>query len=226
MRLAGAVLVALGALAWGSELEQARDRQDRAALKKTVEQLAAVAAKSPGDAAGHYRLALASSYLAEVAIEQRDKAEAAQAAERGIQAAERAVALDPRKAEHHRILGTLCGQIIPANVLRGLRYGRCAREQVDKAIELAPQSELGYLSRAVGNYYLPPAFGGGVEPALRDLRKALELNPRSAEAHLWMGIVLRKANRNAEARQALARSLELNPNRVWAKQQLDKTPAQ
>jgi hypothetical protein len=36
--------------------------------------------------------------------------------------------------------------------------------------------------------------------------------------------VLRKLNRNAEARQAIQKSLELNPQRVWARQQLEKTP--
>jgi len=45
-----------------------------------------------------------------------------------------------------------------------------------------------------------------------------------ADAHLWLGLALRKAGRNAEARRAIARSLELNPRRVWAKQQLEKTP--
>jgi Flp pilus assembly protein TadD len=78
----------------------------------------------------------------------------------------------------------------------------------------------------VGNYYLPASFGGGVEPALRDFRKAIELEPSLAEAHLWLGVALRKAEKNAEAKAAFKRSLELNPARVWAKQQLEKTPAQ
>jgi hypothetical protein len=36
---------------------------------------------------------------------------------------------------------------------------------------------------------------------------------------------LRKEKRDDEARKAFAKSLELNPARVWTKQQLDKTPA-
>jgi hypothetical protein len=43
---------------------------------------------------------------------------------------------------------------------------------------------------------------------------------------MWLGLALRKANRNGEARKEFQRALELNPSRVWAKQQLDKTPAQ
>jgi len=37
---------------------------------------------------------------------------------------------------------------------------------------------------------------------------------------------LRKANRMPEAHRALVKAAALNPNRLWAKQQLDKTPAQ
>ena len=208
-----------------ADLERARDRQDRAALEKLAAGATAAASKQPGSAAAQYRAALASSYLAEVAMELRDKAQAKAAAEVGIAAAEKAVSLDAGNAEHHRILGTLCGQVIPANVWAGLKYGRCALDSINKAIELAPKTAINYVSRGVGNYYLPPAFGGGADKAIEDFRKALQLDPRLAEAHLWLGVALRKANRNAEARQALEKALALNPNRLWIKQQLEKTPA-
>jgi len=52
------------------------------------------------------------------------------------------------------------------------------------------------------------------------------LSPKNADAWLWLGVALRKDNQHAEAHKAIAKSLELNPNRLWAKQQLDKTPAQ
>jgi tetratricopeptide (TPR) repeat protein len=97
---------------------------------------------------------------------------------------------------------------------------------VNRAIELDPKSSANYLSHGVGNYYLPPALGGGIDLAIKDFRKAIELNPKNADAYLWLGVALRKNNQPGEARQAFAKSLELNPQRVWAKQQLDKTPAQ
>jgi Flp pilus assembly protein TadD len=73
-------------------------------------------------------------------------------------------------------------------------------------------------------YYLPSAFGGGTGEAIRDFRKAIALNPNSADAWLWLGIALRKSNQEAEARKAIEKSLALNPNRLWASQQLAKTP--
>jgi tetratricopeptide (TPR) repeat protein len=208
-----------------SELEAARDAQDAAKLEALIAPLSEAAARNGGDARAQYRLALARSYLAEVAMELRDKARAKAAAEAGIPSAERAVALAGHVAEHHRILGTLCGQVLPANVLTGLKYGRCAMDSVNKAIELDPKSSTAYLSRAVGNYYLPEAFGGGAQLAVRDCQKAIELDAKSAEAYLWLGVALRKLNRNQEAQAAIRKSLELNPRRVWAKNQLEKTPA-
>ena len=81
-----------------------------------------------------------------------------------------------------------------------------------------------YVARGVGNYYLPSQLGGGAKVAIPDFQKAIELDAKNAEAYLWLGLSLRKDNRDADARQAFAKALELNPNRVWTKQQLDKTP--
>jgi tetratricopeptide (TPR) repeat protein len=207
------------------ELEQARDRQDRAALERIAASYTATAAKQSNDAQAQYMLAVAQSYLAEVATELKDKNAGRAAAETGIKAAEKAVSLKPDVAEHHRILGTLCGQVIPANVLAGLKYGRCALDSINKAIELDPKSAIAYVSRGVGNYYLPAAFGGGPDVAVKDFQKAIQLDPKLAEAQLWMGITLRKLNRDTEARSAFGKSLQLNPDRIWTKQQLEKTPA-
>src|SRR5579883_812517 len=206
------------------ELERARDTRDRGALERLASQFSAAAAKQPNDAQAFYRLALAQSYLAEIAMETGDKNQARNAAEIGIKAAERAAALKPDVAEYHRLWGTLCGQVIPANVLAGLKYGHCAQDEVNKAVQLDPKAAVNYVSRGVGNYYLPAAMGGGVEVAIKDFEKAVELDPKSAEAHLWLGIALRKAGRAKEAHRELEKSVSLNPARAWAKEQLAKTP--
>lgn len=206
--------------------ERALDAQDRAKLEKIAAESTNVAEHQPTDDKAQFQSALHNSLLAQLAIEVSDKNLGRAAAEAGIRAGQRAVKLKPNNAEYHRILGTLCGQIIPANVMAGLKYGRCAMEEVNKAIELDRTSSKAWMSRGVGNYYLPAAFGGGVNLAIDDLTKAVQLDPSNAEAHLWLGIALRKAGRNTDARKAIARSLELNPGRNWAKQQLEKTPAQ
>jgi tetratricopeptide (TPR) repeat protein len=226
MRIWLYILVAGGFAVCAADLEKLRDLEDRAGLERSLAELSSAADKAPNDAAAQYRLALGSSYLAEILLELRDNAAAAHAAKTGIKAAESAVALKPDKSDYYRILGTLCGQVIPANVLAGVSYGKRSEEAIEKAIKLDPKSSQAYLARGIGNYYKPSMFGGGPEVALPDMRRAIDLDPKSAEVYLWLGLTQRKLHQNAEARAAFAKSLELNPNRVWAKQQLDKTPAQ
>lgn len=124
------------------------------------------------------------------------------------------------------MLGTLCGQVVPANLLFALSYGKRAREAIDKALELDPKSAQAYLARGVGNYYLPEGMGGGPGVAIPDFKKAAALDPGLAEAYLWLGLALRKDHHNAEARQAFEKARQLDPARIWIKEQLDKTPAQ
>ena len=205
---------------------QALDSQDRAGLEKAAGEASAAAAGKPADFGVQLRGALYQSMLSQLAIELGDKGLGRRAAEAGMGPARKAIELKPDDAEAHRLLGTLCGQVIPANPLSALKYGRCARDEVKKAIELNPKSAAAWLSQGVGNYYLPEAFGGGVKLAIQDFEKAIQLDGKSAEAHLWRGIALRKAGDVAGARKALEQSLALNPNRKWAQQQLAKTPAQ
>jgi len=221
-----AILVVAALVVAPGAMESARDRQDRSALARQIAELTAAAQKEPHDAEAQYRVALACSYLAEVALELHDKGQAQRVAEDGIQAAERAIAINSKNAEYYRVLGTLCGQVAPANMLLALSYGRRAREAIDKALELDPKSAAAYLARGVGNYYLPEAMGGGPSVALPDFRKAVALDPASAETYLWLGLALRKQHHNAEAREAFTKAVDLAPGRIWIKQQLEKTPAQ
>jgi len=218
------VLAAFLAAPSPSPLETARNVQDRAALEKLAGEAGAAAAKSSNDPEAQYRAALVFSYLAEVQIEMHDRKAGRASAEQGIKAGERAVSLKPDNAEYYRVLGTLYGQGI-TDVMSGLSYGPKAKSAINKAVEKAPKSAAMYVARGVGNYYLPAQLGGGAQAAIPDFQKAIELDPKNAEAYLWLGLSLRKEKREDEARKAFAKSLELNPQRVWTKQQLDKTPA-
>jgi tetratricopeptide (TPR) repeat protein len=210
-----------------TDLQAARNRQDRNAVDQLITRLQAQAKTPSSTPDAQYQLALAYSYAAELSMEQRDKKKSEEYAESGVDAARKAVEAKPNNAEYHRILGQLCGQVVPANpILGGLKYGQCARDEVNKAIQLDGRSSPAYLSRGVGNYYLPQQFGGGVDLALNDFDKAIALNPNLSDAYLWKGIALRKVNRNKEARQAIEKAVQLSPDWVWAKDQLQKTPAQ
>jgi tetratricopeptide (TPR) repeat protein len=213
---------ACSCLAAASELSVARDRQDLAALDGLIARYQQ-GAQAPE---GQYKLALANSYAAEVALELRDKKKAETYAQAGIDPAQKAVAANGGSAEYHRLLGEICGQVIPANPIFGaLKYGQCARDEIAKALQMDNKLAMAYVSRGVGNYYLPASMGGGVDEALKDFDKAIALDAKLSEAYLWKGVALRKANRNPEARQSLQQAAQLNPARLWTKQQLEKTPA-
>ena len=101
--------VGLLAAATPSPLESARDLQDRAALEKLANDSLDAASKAPADAAAQYRCG------AGIVVPCRKsrssctiKKAARGAAERGIKAAEKAVALKP-EAESYRVLATLYG---------------------------------------------------------------------------------------------------------------------
>ena len=87
--------------------------------------------------------------------------------------ADKAIALNGKVADYYRVLGTLCGQVIPANPIAGiLSYGKRAKEALDKAIEMDPKSARAFLAHGVGYYYLPANFGGGPENAIKDFQSA------------------------------------------------------
>lgn len=223
--LAG-LLIAMCCLA-ADDLEKLRDKQDRAGLTQSAAALTIAAEKNPADAKGWYRAAIAQSYIAEVAMELGDKRGSQTAAEQGAAAAEKAIALNANVADYYRVLGTLCGQVIPANPIMGaLAFGRKAKDALDKAIAMDPKSARAFLAHGVGYYYLPVNFGGGPENAIKDFRQAITLDPKLADAYLWTGIAQRKIRQNAQARESFNKALQLAPGRVWAKSQLDKTPLQ
>ncbi len=206
------------------DLKTARDRQDLPALDRSI---AALETGDQPQPATLYALATAYSYASEVAMELHQKAKAEDYAEKGFPVAEKLVDQNPRNAEDHRLLGEICGQVIPASPLLGtMKYGPCAKAEIDKAIALDPKLALAYVSRGVGVFYLPASFGGGIDPALKDIDKAIALDPKLSEAYLWEGIMMAKAKRFPDARRAFETALKLDPDRVWARQELAKLPAE
>ena len=215
---------ALVAASMDPELLRARDAQDRAALDKLLNAARAKADHAPKDAGAQFQYALTASIVAEVALEQKDKSAAEKAGMDGVKAADAAISLNPKDAESYRVLATLCGEVIPANIFSALSYGKRAKDAIEKARGMAPNSAQVWIADGVGNYYLPESFGGGPDPAIRSFQRAIQLDPKSAEAWLWLGRAQRKKHQDPDARRSFEKSVALDPNRLWAKEQLEKIP--
>src|SRR5579883_2152592 len=104
-------LLAVGASATDTALDalrKARDQQNLSLLDRLISQCQQTAQSNATSAAAQYRLALANTYAAEVAMELHDKRKAEAYAEAGIRPAQRAVEEDDKNPEYHRLLGELC----------------------------------------------------------------------------------------------------------------------
>ncbi len=124
------------------------------------------------------------------------------------------------------LLGELCGQVIPANPLLGtLKYGQCARDEIQQSDTTRQQTRTRL--RQPRRRQLLSAFGHGRRrgPRAQGFRyRRSRSNPNLAEAYIWKGVALRKANRDAEARQAFERALQLDPNRCLGQRTVEQDP--
>src|SRR5207249_3600991 len=124
-------------------------------------------------------------WLAEAAHAHNDDKLIKNAAQDGISAAEKAVALNPNSSEAHRLEGDLLGELIPHTFMGGMRLGKRAASELDKAIELDPRNANAHIGRAIGYYFTPATFGGSHSKAVDLLKKALEIDPENDTAHIW-----------------------------------------
>ena len=114
-----------------------------------------------------------------------------------IDAAQRAIAIDPNYGVAHYNLGNLYA-----------RQGgfALARQHFEEAQRIYPnyadvRSNLGQVLAETGD----------MQAAMQQFRNAIELNPSVTRAHLNLGVLLAKQGNFAEATAPLARAAELNP---------------
>ncbi|HKC63055.1 MAG TPA: hypothetical protein VKB86_05430, partial [Pyrinomonadaceae bacterium] len=114
---------------------KARDSASVEELQKIVDKTRKEAVEKKSFDA-YLRLALFYSWLCEAIEDRQEDKLFKQAAEEGVAAAEKAVALNPKSSEAHQLLGDLLNQLIPHVYGGGMRYGKRAEDEMDKAIEL------------------------------------------------------------------------------------------
>ena len=124
--------------------------------------------------------------------------------------------------ETHGLLSAVIANLIGGSSWRALSLGPACMRQIDRALAMGPGNPRAWLIRGVGAFYAPRFLGGGNEKAEAALKKALTLFPEDhpvsplpawghAEAYGWLALVYVDMKRPVDARQALARGLELDP---------------
>jgi tetratricopeptide (TPR) repeat protein len=202
-----------------SEVIAARQARDHA----SVEDLQRIVAKAQKEAAdkksfeAYMRLAQFEVWMCEAAEARGNNLLFKQAAEAGVAAAEKAVALNPKSSDAHQLLGDLLSQLIPHVYGGGMRYGQRSTDELDKAIELDPKNVNAYVSRAISYYYTPDSFGGSKSKAVEMLKKAVEIDSLSDSPHIWLAIFHLDGGRRDEALSEINLALRANPDRVFTR---------
>jgi tetratricopeptide (TPR) repeat protein len=133
--------------------------------------------------------------------------------------------------ESHALRSGVLGMMIGSNPIRGMTLGPKSGEQMEKALELAPQNPRVWLTRGIGAFNTPSMFGGGLDKAEEYLKKSIELfakdRPQSPapswglhEAYGWLGQIYQRQDKIDEARASYQRALAIEPNDLWVKDYL------
>ncbi len=136
----------------------------------------------------------------------------------------------PGDAEAFALLGSVLGDRIDG-ALSAIRLGGRASEALERAYQLAPENPRVALQRGVGFYFTPRPFGGGLDKAQLELRRALDLYEAEPANEPWpnwgrldalarLGQVLADLDRPAEARALYAAALRQAPDYVWVRDEL------
>jgi tetratricopeptide (TPR) repeat protein len=136
----------------------------------------------------------------------------------------------PDDAEASALLGSVFGEQIDG-FFGGMFLGPKAEKRLERALALAPQNPRVALQRAISHYFTPRTFGGGLDRAEAEARRAVTLfesepadrpwpNWGRVDALAWLGLILKKSDRPDEARAAWEAALALEPEHAWVRDKL------
>lgn len=106
--------------------------------------------------------------------------------------------------------------------VRRMRKGRFAEAvaEFERAVEEDPNDERSWRHLSAAYFQI-----GRYEEAEPPARKCVELAPHDAAVHCNLGVIQRKQEKWAEARDSLLQALRLDPNYLKAREELDKVNA-
>jgi hypothetical protein len=137
--------------------------------------------------------------------------------ERGLAAAERAVAANEADAAGHFAVFCNLGKLTRLDGLspRSLFALRRLRREVDRTLELAPNHTGALVGKAALLYYSPRLLGGDPAEGVHFLRAALLVDPDMLDARLALARALAERGERGEAvaaaREALQRATYAHP---------------
>lgn len=203
-----------------SALEQARTSLDVDALIRVRDLATAQAKQHPESAEAFYQLARANSYLTDAYTMRHDKKNAERALDAAIENLQQSLKLNEKSSDAHSLLADCYGRKIGLGtpMFAGPKYGPKVGAENQRALELDPNSARAHASLGRQYFEAPKMFGGDLDKAIVEFRKATELDPKSDEAFVWLAMALRKKGDAAGAQSAIEQALRLNPESAFARE--------
>lgn len=138
------------------------------------------------------------------------KEDKVQAFQQGIDAAEKAVAINKEKPEGHFWLASNSGgQAELAGVFKSLGLVKTVRREFDAAYKINPGLDNGSLYQALGELYiqLPGLLGGDSKRGMNLLEEGVRLSPTNVDLCVTLAQYYVQKHRNPEARRLLESAL-------------------
>jgi tetratricopeptide (TPR) repeat protein len=172
-------------------------------------------ARDPKDFEAAWKLARASYWLGGHVPANAQRSQL----ERGIDAARRAVMLEPGRPEGHFWMAANMGTLAESFGLRqGLKYRGPVKNELETVLKIDPAFLQGSADRVLGRWYnrVPRLFGGSDQKSVEHLQRSLAYDPNSSASRYFLAETLIEMNRGDEARAELQKVLDAPINPEWA----------
>lgn len=139
--------------------------------------------------------------------------------ERGVDAATRAVSLDPKRPEGYFWRAGNMGALAESfGITQGLKYRGRIKTDLETVLEMNAAWQQGSADRALGRWYakVPGIFGGSDKAAEAHYRVSLTYNANSTASLFFLAELLLDHKREPEARQLLQRVVDAPIDPDWA----------
>jgi tetratricopeptide (TPR) repeat protein len=218
-RVAFVVLTVLSVAALRAQEAADPDRlyADRAKLSSALEAASiweARLAKNPRDFESAWKLARSCYWLGgHVPEDERRKQ-----FERGMDAAMKAIELQPNRPEGHFWLAADMGAMAEGFGLRaGIRYRAPIKKELETVLMIDAGFQQGSADRALGRWYLrvPRLFGGSKDKSVEYLKKSLTYAPESSATHFFLAETYLEMDRKDDAKRELQTVLSVPLHPEW-----------
>jgi hypothetical protein len=193
-----------------------RVRENPASARAAADEWAARLARDARDFESAWKLARAYYWLGGHG-EDRDARK--RDLERGIAAADTAIAAAPDRPEGHFWRAANMGELAESFGLRqGLKYRGAIRESLETVLRLDPAFQQGSADRALGRWYykVPRLFGGSGRKSEEHLRRSLTYNPNNHASRFFLAETLFSMHRDEEAIEQLQALIAAPIDPEWA----------